>query len=439
MSSKTLSQVGVLPRSVAPSLFFYGSDQAAFEAIAPLLEKLAQSDLRLETILGTGDPKVADWLKRSFPKIRSEPIPFAIASLSFLYLRQLRVRAVILLEQEAYPHATFFKCIKVKSISTVLLSGRGQAHLALSSSPETSSDLRLAVDCETARDKPLDDHVTLIPSASGQCDPAAADAVMERLIPLLGKNRKWINRRDRPLRRMFGRWLHRQLDHPKRAAQLRPFVQRYDDERELFEDLGSPQTILCLGNGPSSEHPDLQDVDYEALFRVNHSWMNRSVLTDADVVFTGGYSSMKALKKPIFGLQHQTGEMLLLAMKGPWAVRHRLRYFSMERLGPYLTDFDWGSHRPTNGAAMIAMAVALQPKRLVIAGIDLFRHPDGSYPGDTTTPNAYTPAHSSDKELEFMFHHLDRFTGEVVVIGDILDREWRHHKERHRHHLDKVG
>lgn len=438
MSSKTLHRFGMLPRSVAPSLLFYGSDQAAFEAIAPILERLAHSDLRLETILSTSDPEVAHWLKQSFPKIRSVPIPYAIASATVLFLRQLRVRAVILLEQEAYPNETLFKCVKDKSISTVLLSGRGRAHLTFSPSPETGSDLRLVVDRETAKDVSLDDHVTLIPSTTGQCDTAATDAVMEQLVPLLGKNRKWINRRDRPLRRMFGRWLHRQLDQPKSAARLKPFVQRYD-ERELYEDLGSPQTILCLGNGPSSEHADLQEVSYDALFRVNHSWMNRSVLTDADVVFTGGYSSMRALKTPIFGLQHQTGEMLLLAMKGPYAFRHRLRYFSMERLGSRLTDFDWGNHRPTNGAAMIAMAVALQPKRLIIAGIDLFRHPDGSYPGDTDTPNAYTPAHSSDKELGFMFHHLDQFAGEVVIIGEILDREWRHHKERHRHHLDKVG
>jgi hypothetical protein len=238
---------------------------------------------------------------------------------------------------------------------------------------------------------------------------------------------------------MVGRWLHRRLGDPGFASRYARFVRRYDDVAAVREALGQPDTILCLGNGPSSEDPGLADIAYDSLFRVNHSWMDRSVLTDADVVFTGGYSTMSVLKDPIFGLQHQTGEMVLLSTRGPFALRHPLRYFSMERLGPYLDDFDWGDHRPTTGAAMIAMAAALRPKRLVIAGIDLFRHPDGSYPGDKTTPNAYTPAHSSDKELSFICHSLDRLPGEVVIFGEFLDREWRRFRERHQHHLDELG
>jgi hypothetical protein len=78
---------------------------------------------------------------------------------------------------------------------------------------------------------------------------------------------------------------------------------------------------------------------------------------------------------------------------------------------------------------MIAAAVALKPNRLVIAGVDLFQHPEGSYPGDQNTANAYTPAHTLDKELAFMFFHLDRFAGEVVIIGEALEREWREHRE----------
>jgi hypothetical protein len=64
---------------------------------------------------------------------------------------------------------------------------------------------------------------------------------------------------------------------------------------------------------------------------------------------------------------------------------------------------------------------------LVIAGVDLFQHPEGSYPGDKSTANAYTPAHTLDKELAFMLFQLDQFNGEIVIIGDALDREWRAH------------
>src|SRR4029079_17608285 len=41
-----------------------------------------------------------------------------------------------------------------------------------------------------------------------------------------------------------------------------------------------------------------------------------------------------------------------------------------------------GRDMPTNGARMIAAAAALQPKRLAIAGMDLYQHPGGRYPGD---------------------------------------------------------
>ena len=74
---------------------------------------------------------------------------------------------------------------------------------------------------------------------------------------------------------------------------------------------------------------------------------------------------------------------------------------------------------------MIAVAAALKPKRLVIAGVDLFQHPEGSYPGDKKTPNAYTPAHTLDKELAFMLFHLEQFGGEVVIIGEALARIWQ--------------
>ncbi len=436
--SKGLHRLGIVSRSIAPSIMFYGSDQSAFEAIAPVLKRLAQTEQRLETFLCTSNPEAGRWLKQAFPSLKSVFAPFGISLATILFLKQLRVRVLILLEDETPPSAAFLKCLRNRSISIVLMSGRGQAHLKPRYLPEKGADLLLAIDSEASLQTLVDERLTLIPSATGRCDRIAADKALDHLTPLLGKNQKWTNRGDRPLSRMLARWLHRRLNNPVRAPRYKRFIQRYDDKNQLRKSLGSPEIILCLGNGPSSEHPDLGQTAHDALFRVNHSWMNRSVLVNPDVVFTGGKSSMRALKAPIFGLQHQTGEMVLLETRGPWAFRHRLRYFSMERLGRYLEDFDWGTHRPTNGAAMIAMAVALKPKRLIIAGIDLFRHPDGSYPGDQATPNAYTPAHSSDKELAFMFHHLDRFDGEVVIFGEILDREWRLHLER-RQHLDEAG
>ena len=71
---------------------------------------------------------------------------------------------------------------------------------------------------------------------------------------------------------------------------------------------------------------------------------------------------------------------------------------------------------------MIATAAALQPKRLVIAGVDLFQHPSGAYPGDAATPNDYLLMHDRETELAVLDEALRRFRGEVTVLSDPLAR-----------------
>jgi hypothetical protein len=78
---------------------------------------------------------------------------------------------------------------------------------------------------------------------------------------------------------------------------------------------------------------------------------------------------------------------------------------------------------------MLAAAVALSPQRLVIAGIDLFQHPDGSYPWAASGPNASSPGHSRETELEFILGLLSQYEGEVMIVGDILARAWQELRE----------
>ncbi len=137
---------------------------------------------------------------------------------------------------------------------------------------------------------------------------------------------------------------------------------------------------------------------------------------------------MRVVRNTVIGVQGEIAEKSLLMTRGLTPLKGRLRCFVVDRMGDYLHDFDWGPYRPTNGASMIAMAVALQPSRLIIGGIDLFQHPEGSYPGDQRTVNAYTPAHTLDKELAFLFSHLDRFDGEIIIVGEVLERAWRNHQ-----------
>jgi len=419
-----LTRSGYGRRASAPSLLFLGESDAAFDAVAPLLDRLACGEQRVDCFLSAADATLRCRLEERFPDYIVVPPPFGFDSVRATYLRRLKVRTVILLEREALLSPAYSSNLKKRAIPLVLLSGRGAARLEPVIRSGYAPELLVAVDRTADNATHGDARLRLFQSNTGQMDPHAAAEVLELLLPLAGRNVKWANRSDRRVRRWFGQRLFGALDNAYLSTRLRPYVQRFDTLDALAERLGNPGTILCLGNGPSSEDSRLNDIAYDALFRVNHSWMERDLFTRADVVFTGGQTTMRAVKSAILGLQDESGEKALLMNRGPGMFKVPFQYFVMNRLGSLLTDFDWGPHRPTNGAAMIAAAVALQPNRLVIAGVDLFQHPEGSYPGDRRTANAYTPAHTLDKELGFMFFHLGQFAGEIVIIGEALEREW---------------
>jgi hypothetical protein len=194
----------------------------------------------------------------------------------------------------------------------------------------------------------------------------------------------------------------------------------------LQAELGHPETILCLGNGPSSEDPRLADLSYDALFRVNHFWQDRGFLTEPQLVFTGLRAAIKAVSEPVifaFQTREEEAKLMLKCLTLP----RRVAFATAERLG--VMDFgDFGVYTPTNGAVMLATAVALKPKRLIVAGMDLFQHPAGSYPGDSSTPNAYTVLHDRDTELAFILSRFERFEGELTILGEVLDGHWQAHR-----------
>ena len=69
---------------------------------------------------------------------------------------------------------------------------------------------------------------------------------------------------------------------------------------------------------------------------------------------------------------------------------------------------------------MIAAAVALQPERLTIAGVDLYLHPDGRYPGDALGNNQYAAVHTRDTDLAIIRCSLAQYRGELVISSDQL-------------------
>lgn len=253
--------------------------------------------------------------------------------------------------------------------------------------------------------------------------------LIERLVPALSTKKKptkywrtWLHFSPVKIKKLlmdgaFGRWL---ITRQYRLIASLP---------ELRENLGHPKSILCLGNGPSSEEPAIGAIAHDCLFRVNHRWRDRGLLIEPDMVFTGNRTSIGMVgPKVIFGLQDMAAERrLTLECLG---IRKRLSLSTIECL-EIVDVAAFSGFRPTNGAVMLATAVALAPERLIVAGIDLFDHPGGSYPGDSETPNAYTIGHDRTTELRFILETLDRYHGELIIHGEVLAEHWQRHKAKH--------
>jgi hypothetical protein len=253
-------------------------------------------------------------------------------------------------------------------------------------------------------------------------DDRAASAIVDAMQPLIAARRMPLGSAGSDDLAPTG-WVPALLSSSLLSPLIHWKYQRIDTLEALRTALGEPETIMCLGNGPSSEDPRLRDLSYDALFRVNHFWQPRGVLTEPDVVFTGLRATIKAIRKPsvfVFQTREEEQKLMLKCL----AMTHRIVFATAERLG--VMDFDsFGVFQPTNGAVMLATAVALQPKRLIVAGVDLFQHPAGSYPGNSGTPNAYAVHHDRETELQFILSTFDRFEGELVILSEVLDGYWQ--------------
>jgi len=402
------ARLGLPARETERTLWVIGDDRAGFEAFAPTIAAVSNRYDRLRVLLSARDAALRGWLAERFPSCRVLPMPNGIAVVSYLKRCDIRV-AVFLAPVREAPRA-LIAGLRRRAITTVAVGDAGDPPLGP----------HLAAVCET--------QIEIDPTGAPQ-SPATGSRRMtiDAAVDLLGE---MLARDLKPLRR--GRrgvgWIVSELTRDARWRGLLSLrLVRYDDLDALRTALRSPETILCLGNGPSSEDQTLDAIGYDALFRVNHGWQQRGRFTAPDVVFTGGKPSMRAVGPAIFGLQTPDAAARFAALRTFNPLFRRSRFFDVHDMAPILRSFDWGVLRPTNGAAMLAVAVALQPARLIIAGIDLFRHQAGSYPGDITTPNAYSPGHSLESELAFLLVLLDGYVGELVIVSDALRAEWEAH------------
>ena len=372
--------VGSVPRRAARTVTFWIESSRAMSAAAALARALSARYPRLDVVFVQGEGLEGGHGFDAFAAPPDVGIP--------LMLTRLRTHTLVL------GGLAPGRCRRLSDVAA----RRGSFQVLLESDGAMPTDLRSRFD------------------AILDVDATPPEQGAEQLGPVVGSSRR---QRLRELGHLPlpVRILRRARRSPLR--QLMSFKFReYTTVDALREALASPATVLCLGNGPSSQHPGLGAVTYDRLFRVNSSWMQRNTFLQPDLVFTGQRETV-ALLRPACGFvfgKIESEEKVLGQLLGSW---RRLRYATAERLGVFETGSD-GKAAPTNGALMIATAVALGPQRLVVAGIDLFSDPAGAYPGDVVTENAYALGHEAAFERAFIIAALRRHKGELVVFGEPL-------------------
>ena len=212
------------------------------------------------------------------------------------------------------------------------------------------------------------------------------------------------------------------LERP--GSPMLSFLLRAAGSRELptlvtvRQALGSPETIVCLGNGPTSESPAASAYAGATLFRVNWTWRERGVMARPDAVFTADPDLPPRGSRAILIFPRAEIARRVLLQHGMALRPARAGYLMLDRLRPPLADLS-AATIPTNGALMVALAAALQPTLLVIAGLDLYRHPQGRYPGAAAI-DGYSRGHSVACDLALISEALAGFSGELVILSPAL-------------------
>ncbi|WP_299617628.1 hypothetical protein [Pelagibius sp.] len=440
-----LTRCGQVAFSGERTLWLHGARRQDFEAARPLVEGLRDRFARLDFLFTAADPGLRGWLTETFPGAVVLPPPFRLGYCASRYLVNLNVRGLLLLGPFDPRDRFISTAAHGRATPVVVMQSDGVDDAERPTDLEAlGSDLPKLQHCFVAgeaRQRYLTSAGLPAERVTRLSDEAEArrDQLLTVVAPLLGRDLKLMRSTQRPLRRRLERLALACMDRPRLRRWLSVKVERFDTIEALRETLGNPTTILCLGNGPSSEGPEVAAVRHDCLFRVNHVWLERGFLTAPDMVFTGSKASLSAVKGSIFGLQTVKSEARLLATRVLQPHFRRIRYATIERFDLYLSEPRWEGIRPTNGAAMLATAVALQPPRLVISGIDLFSHPAGSYPGDTATPNAYSPGHDADSELALLLEALSLYKGELIILSDALKARWEEHQSALTARRDAAG
>ncbi len=428
-----LARCGSVTSPGERALWLHGQLQRDFEAADDLIEALMARYPRLDILLTAPQGPLRTWLRERFPRAIVMPPPLPLSYFANRFVLNLNVRGLMFLGDLAPGDRLFLRALNRRSIPA-----------AIAQTPTTSAAAEPTAAALGAVAEHLEHHFVTTPAAQNSLTAAGVPAARITLLQgdkksrtsnqmpiishLLAQDLKLIRSKQRPLRRRLERLAMWAMEHPRLRRLLCAKVERIDTIAELRETLGNPSTLLCLGNGPSSEGPEVAAVDHDCLFRVNNVWQSRGFLTEPDMVFTGSKPALASVRGSIFGLLSIKSESRLLLGSFLRPEFRRFRYATIERFGLYLSEPRWQGIRPTNGATMLATAVALQPPRLVVSGIDLFSHPAGTYPGDKETPNAYTPGHEAESELALLLEALSLYKGELTILSPALQERWEEYQ-----------
>lgn len=404
------------------------ADRQSIDAASGLLADLRHRYPRLNFVFVADSPALRAWLSARFPSDRVVPFPSPLGPLPEWFLERLRTQLLLVLGAMTSPAELLLARALACETAGVVVRGEPGVPPGRPQGGDGPMLYTLQVHAPDGagipgtgpqRAMPPDRHRIVAP-----LEQAPLDEIADRLVPLIAYERP--ERSSRPARLLAGLVWDRLTTAPEDrfvAGLLKRKYRAFATVDQLGAALGHPRTILCLGNGPSAEDPRVTGVDFDCLFRVNHSWLERGILTQPDAVYTGAMPTIRAIHRPVIFCLHNRRAEERLILRSLFRCG-RVRFASIERYG-LIDAARFGSHQPTNGVMMLATAVALAPERLIVAGIDLFQDPRGAYPGGGSTPNAYAPAHDRDIELEVILSLLGSYDGELLILSEVLNNYWR--------------
>ena len=364
--SRVLRNLGFLLFPLLRSVWIAGSRPEHFEKVFPEVDRILQEHPGVPLVLTGPEPSVARWLKAHYPTDFHVPVPAPGGAGRFL--RVLQPLVTIVLGAEENPRLGHL---------VRRLRRRGATVLASSADPATVA--------------------------------AAVREALSRVPPGIGRDSY---QKPNVLMRFTSFPVVRAL------TWLLPY-REFRTWDELAERLGRPRTIICLGNGPSSREATLALDASTCLLRVNWSWRRESHQPTPHVVFVADTRLPREDVPAVLGFRTRREVAYCLWRQLARRYFRRFEVFALDQLPSALHERPWPA-RPTSGIVMLAAAVALEPERLVIAGIDLYLHPDGRYPNDHVGLNAYSRVHDRAVEVAMIRHLLGSYRGDVQILGPIL-------------------